>query len=175
MTTFSLPPNTVRFYNDGPWWPGESLDVERTYREAFLAGAREAAAWSRPDPKVIEEARRERRRVREEAEVFVPSSQFFNCPGLSSKQVVFRAGHEVEAARTRGRCQALEFAGQLWLELTNAGMSNEEVIELVIKPWVAAVEAWLKAEVDLERLSWPPRPEDLLDEAQRPMIKAVQQ
>ena len=39
MVTLTLPPDTVRFYDDGPDWPRtpDQQQAEFAYREAFLA------------------------------------------------------------------------------------------------------------------------------------------
>lgn len=46
-----LPPDHIRFYDDGPDWPcsPEQQQAELAYREAFLATAREAAGWDKID------------------------------------------------------------------------------------------------------------------------------
>lgn len=47
-----------RCYEDGPDWPDtpEKKIAERAYREAFLAGAREAARWEFPDLDAVKDA-----------------------------------------------------------------------------------------------------------------------
>jgi len=141
---------TVRFYNDGPDWPTtlELLAAERAYRDAFLAGAREAAQWPFPDIEAIEDARQARRRAREAAEVVVGS------------QIVYRVGHEVDAARARGWHQALEIAAQVWERATDRGLSDERIASEVIGPWVANVARWAAKEIDPAKIVGPPRPDD---------------
>ncbi|MCL6505526.1 MAG: helicase RepA family protein [Bryobacteraceae bacterium] len=141
---------TVRFYNDGLDWPAtpELLAAERAYRAAFLAGAHEAAEWPFPDIEAIEDARQARRCAREAAEVLI------------DEQIVYRAGHEVEAARTRGRHQALEIAAQVWERTTDRGLSDERIAAEVIGPWLANVAHWAAQEIDPARIAGPPRPDD---------------
>ncbi|MCA9208139.1 MAG: AAA family ATPase, partial [Planctomycetales bacterium] len=174
MPALALPPDTVRFYNDGPDWPTTPglQAAERAYRHTFVAGARDVAQWDMPDPDMIDEAWRDRRRVRDEAQVIVPSAVLFGDGPWIGEQIIYRAGHEVAASRTRGRCQALELAKQLWWELEDAGVSDEQVIESIIKPWVAKVEAWAASEIDPTHISPPPRPEEFISEAQRRMLES---
>lgn len=141
---------TVRFYNDGPDRPAtpELRAAERAYRDAFLAGAREAADWPFPDVESIEDAREARQRAREAAEV------------LDGQQIVYHADHEVEAARTRGRHQALEVAAQVWERAADRGLSDEQIASEVIGPWVANVARWAAQAVDPARIDGPPRPDD---------------
>ncbi|MBM82292.1 MAG: hypothetical protein CMJ78_17130 [Planctomycetaceae bacterium] len=125
-----MPADTVQFYNDGPKRPltGAQQVAESHYRQRFLAGAHEVIAWRTPDSNAINDAWGQRRRVRHAAEVHVPSSVLFGHPHLTGEQVVYRRGHEVEASRSRGRCQALEMARRQWEDLHSAGMENSEVL-----------------------------------------------
>jgi hypothetical protein len=54
---------------------------------------------------------------REQAQVLVPSSVFYRDPWLDGEQIVYVAGHEVEASRTRGRVPGFEFVRQCRDEL----------------------------------------------------------
>jgi len=45
--------------------------------------------WDMPDPEAIDEAWQKRKRVRREAEVFVPSSFMFGDPSMDSEQIVY--------------------------------------------------------------------------------------
>ncbi len=141
----------VLFYNDGPDWPTtpELLAAERAYRDAFLAGAREAAQWPFPQIEVIDAAWEARRRAKAEATL-----------DPDSVHGGYRAGHEVEAATTRGWCQALEQAAQVWERATDRGLSDERVAAEVIGPWVANVARWAAKEIDPARIVGPPRPDD---------------
>lgn len=177
MVTLNLPPKTVHLYNDGPEAPTtKALRLaERNYREAFLAGAREVVAWDMPDPEMIDDAWESRRQAREAAHVVVTSARLFGIPHLDSDQIVYRAGHEAEASRTRGRCQALEMAKQLWWELDEDLMTDEQVLDAIMKPWCRAVEGWAQSKVDPKYIDPPPRPEDFLSTEHRRMLDAPRQ
>ena len=131
MATLALPADTVRFYNDGPEHPltGPQQVAEWHYRNAFHSGAKEVVAWDMPDPDAIYHAWEARAQAREAAEVRVSSSILFGHPHLESEQIVYRIGHEVAASRTRGRCQALEMAKQLWWELSDLGMADQQILQ----------------------------------------------
>lgn len=173
MPTLALPANMVRFYNDGPEVPltGPLQLAEWNYRNGFFGGAREVVKWDMPDPDEIEEAWEARRKAREAAQLLVPSSVLFGDPGLDSEQIVYRVGHEVEASRTRGRCQALEMAKQLWWELGDVGMHDEQILQSIMMPWHDSVAIWALSKID-QRLVPPPRPEDFLTAEQRRMLDA---
>lgn len=172
MSEHALPADTVQFYNDGPDWPTTALlqEAERAYREAYAEGARDVAEWDMPDPEMIDEAWQERRRVRSDAELVVPSAVVFGEGPWRGEQIIYRADHEVAASRTRGRCHALELAKQLWWDLDDAGVTDEEVIETIITPWVAQVQEWAREEIHPATISPPPRPEEFLTEAQNRML-----
>jgi hypothetical protein len=172
MSTLTLPGETVQFYNDGPDWPTTPLlqEAERAYREAYAEGARDVAEWDMPDPEMIDEAWQERRLAKRDAELIVPSAVVFGEGPWRGEQIIYRAGHEVAASRTRGRCHALELAKQLWWDLDDVGVADEEVIETIIKPWVQKVQEWAREEIHAKSLSPPPRPEDFLTEAQNRML-----
>ena len=173
MATLVLPADTVRFYNDGPENPltGQLQLAEWNYRDSFLAAAREVIEWDMPDPDAIYDAWEARVRAREAAQVLVPSSILFGNPDLDSEQIVYRLGHEAEASRTRGRCQALEMAKQLWWELGDAGMADEQILDSIMKPWHDEVATWALTKID-QSLVPPPRPEDFLTPEQRHMLNA---
>jgi hypothetical protein len=153
----------VRFYNDGPDWPTtpELFAAERAYCGAFLAGAREAAQWSIPDIEAIEDARQARQKTREAAEV------------LAGEQIIYRAGHEVAAARARGRHQALEIAAQVWERAADRGLSDEQIADEVIGPWAANVARWATKEIDPAKIVVPPRPDDDWPEEPEPSPAAT--
>ncbi len=169
---YALPPNTVRFYEDGPDWPTtpERTEAELAYRESFVAAASEVAEWAAPDKDAIEQAWDERRQASRDAEVLVSSAELFGVPELNSEQIVFRVGHEVAASRTRGRVQAMEMARQLWWKLCEAGATHAQVARSVMLPWHEAVEAWATLEIDPKRIVPPPRPEDSVTEGFRRML-----
>ncbi len=176
MVLLTLPSDTVRLYNDGPEPPQtpELQLAEWTYRNAFVTAAREVAGWSLPNVFTISEARDARESARIAAEVCVPSSVLFSHPTLESEQIVYHAGHEVEAARTRGRCQALAMAECLWWQLCDAGLDHQQIRTSVMLPWLDQVEIWAVMGIESQRVVPPPRPEDFLTGSQRRMLEAPQ-
>ncbi len=171
--TYAFPPDTVQFYNDGGGPPKTLLlqEAERTYRESYLAGAREVVTWDMPDPESIDEAWQARKRARRSAEVFVPSSFMFGDPSMDSEQIVYRVGHEIEASRTRGRCQALELAKDIWWRLGDVGFTDDEVLSQVMRPWLADVELWARRPIAPDMWDVPTGPDDFLTDAQRQLLK----
>ncbi len=151
----------VLFYNDGPDWLTE-LAAERAYRDGYLAGAIETTSWPEPDCDVIEAAWEDRRRARREAEIETPQGWY-----------VYRVGHEVAASRTRGRVQALELAKECWWELADLGMDDAQISRSVIRPWTEQVTSWHDREIQSDRISPPPRPEDFVTVAQRSMLDSM--
>ncbi len=173
MVRLALPPGTVQFYNDGPEAPRtpELQLAERHYRDAFLAGAREVVKWTLPNVFLIYRAWDERHSARSAAEVRVESSILYGHPHLESEQIVYRVGHEVAASRTRGRCQALEMANQLWWELRQGGVNDRQIVDSIMKPWLDKVQIWALARIDSQRVVPPPRPEDFMTGDQRRMLE----
>jgi AAA domain len=167
----NVPDGHVRFYEDGPDWPRTPVQqaAERAYREAFLAAAREAARWDKVDEAAIEAAWGERRKARKRAEVLIPSSVLLGDPRLDSQQIIYVAGHEVDASRTRGRVHGFEFVRQCWDELVEAGVDSRKIRPVIIAPWVEHVAEWAAREIDPERISPPPRPDECLPQEQRRM------
>lgn len=146
------------YYTDGPDWPTTPLlvEVECAYRESFLAGAREAAAWlDEPDIVAIDAALEVRRQAKRNAEI---------------TSGVFRAGHEVEAARTRGRHQSLEIAAQGWERAADVGVLDERFATDVLGPWLANVSRWAAKPIDPDRVAMPPRPDDGWPGEERPKM-----
>ena len=125
----NLPADHVRFYQDGVEWPDtpEKQAAERAYRKAFLGAAREAARWQSLDKAAIDAAWAERKRARTLTEVLIPSTVLFDRPGLESEQIIYHAGHEAEAARTRGRVHGFEFVRQCHDELLQAGVDERQI------------------------------------------------
>src|SRR5262245_47151733 len=89
----SLPPHET-FYEDSFEWTTtpQRQSAERAYRRAFVKAAREAAKWAKVDNTVIDKAWKERRKVRETAEIRVPSAILFGDPSMDSEQIVYRPG-----------------------------------------------------------------------------------
>lgn len=133
-----------RSYNDTGDVPPVP-DVERAFRDAFLAAAREAAAWDFPDVDAVERAWQERREARQRAEVTVTSAQLIGGPRFDEFEppgthVVYRQGHEVQAARTRGRVHAFEIAKWDGWDLADLGLDDdEEIRQAFMRPWLDAV------------------------------------
>ncbi len=128
-----LPDNLVRFYEDSLLWiqTPEEIAAERAYRDAFLDSAREAGTWIRIDYKAIDAAHAARRNIRETAEVLVPSSEYFQQPGLDSFRVAYKRDHLVETASARGRVHGYEFVRQCWEELLKTGVNHHEIAEQI--------------------------------------------
>lgn len=161
-----------RFYNDTiePATTPLSVEAEKAFRAAFLAGAREAAEWESPNVEAVAAAREAREKARHQAEVIVTSSQLFNAPSFDDfdppgTHYVYRLGHEIEASRTRGRHHAMEFCLRDWQELTDLGLgNNEEIRREFMRPWVSAVAFWIGD--DPNGLWAPPRPIERFTPAQ---------
>ncbi len=120
-----------RLYDDTGDVPPQA-EVERAFRDAFLSAAREAAAWEFPDARAIERAWQERWEARRQAELTITSAQLFGDAAFDEfdppgTHVVYRPGHEVEAARTRGRAHAFEFAKRDWCHLADLGLDDDEI------------------------------------------------
>jgi hypothetical protein len=120
--------------------------AERVYRDNFLAGAKTVAQWASPDIEAIESAWQARRLARERAEILVGT------------QIVYRAGHEIEAAKTRGFCHALEFAVQAWEQAVGRGLTDGQIVGELINPWLEAVAAWAGRDPAPNKIGLPPRP-----------------
>ena len=172
MVALALPADTVRFYNDGPDFPTTPLlvEAERAYRDGFRCIAHLAPRWKHPPDDLRESLWRSRKDLRRQAEVLVPSSVMFGRPEMDSEQIVYRAGHDVAAARARGKVHACEFVMQCWEELAAHGISDEAVGSLVLKPWNDKVQEWAKEEIDPARIAIPPRPEECIPEEHRPLL-----
>ncbi|RLS52883.1 MAG: hypothetical protein DWH91_15565 [Planctomycetota bacterium] len=167
--TYALPPNTVQFYNDSLDFPKTPLqmEAERAYRAGFCAAACATARWRSPDEALIESLRKSRKDVRRRAEVLVPSSVLFGNPDMDSDQIVYRAGHDVNAANARGKHQAVEIARQCWEAMEDEGYPEEHLAQLVLGPWIAEVRVWANELIDPNRMIPPPRPEECIPEANR--------
>lgn len=167
--TYALPPDTVQFYNDSLDFPKTPLqmEAERAYRAGFCVAACATARWRSPDEAFIESLRRSRKDMRRRAEVLVPSSQLFGNPDMDSDQIVYRAGHDVDAARARGKHQAVEIARQCWEAMEDEGYPEDHIAPLVLGPWIAEVRAWANELIEPHRMIPPPRPEECLPEANR--------
>lgn len=172
MVALALPADTVRFYNDGPDFPTTPLlqEAERAYRDGFRCVANLAPGWKHPPDDLRDSLWRSRKDLRRQAEVLVPSSVMFGRPETDSEQIVYRAGHDVAAARARGKVHACEFVMQGWEELAAHGIPDEAVGPLVLKPWNETVQEWASEEINPKSISIPPRPEECIPEEHRPLL-----
>lgn len=134
-------PQSERYYADGPGH--DSPAVEAAYREAYHSAAQEAVALLVADgdtslADVVDTAEMERRNVKESALIgeHVPR---------------FRPGHEIDAAKTRGRHQALAQAMRVVTHIENF---NESVGLLV--NWSSTLQGW--ADEDSQNVTAPPMP-----------------
>jgi hypothetical protein len=74
----------------------------------------------------------------------------------------FVAFHDIDAAATRGVCQALENAARIWRDLHKLGMSPRDIRSDILGPWAAAVERWIAKPIDPSVIHPPPGPEEFL-------------
>ncbi len=169
----SLPDSLVRAYDDGPDWPCTKLrqKAERAYRDAFLEAVRDAARWTTIDHEVIRQAWAQRRRVRRQNEVLVPSAEYYGDDALRGHQVAYKRHHVVPAARARGRVHGFEFVRQCWEELVVAGVDQSRIAGEIVQPWIENVVAWVETEITPDRLDTPRLADDALSERQRRMLE----
>ena len=134
----------AEYYDDGAGWPNYSREKERAFRQGFVEETRRVLReWSDPpddfDPWAeVATAERTRRRVRDR----------FGC----------RPGHEVPAARARGRHHALVYVTQAWDEVEDFDTFDR----LVMPAWMLAVERWAQWPIRMQISSPPPRPLDMM-------------
>jgi len=124
---------------DHPLWE----QAERAFRDAFLAAAQEASEWDSPDFEAIDAAREARREARERAQV-ERNGLYYYVPG-----------HEIDAARTRGRHHGLVFVEQAW---EHPLASDRLPFEL--PAWYTRVARWTAEPLTPGKYSCPPRPDD---------------
>jgi len=174
--TAAVKQDVVSIYDDGPGGPDASKEKELAFREGFLEGARHAAgAWAHPPeaphargkPKLmslremikkmpfdssaeIDAARKRRDQVREEHSVYRRGSA-----GPKTYHLGYRHGHEVPAARARGRHHALEYVIDPWRDLATSDVDIYD--PRLLKPWLAAVEQWAESPMRPEAPMPPPR------------------
>ena len=168
-----LPDNLVRFYEDSLLWnqTPEEIEAERAYRDAFLDSAREAGTWIRIDYKALDAAHAARRKIREQAEVLVPSSEYYQQPDLDSFQIAYRRDHLVTTARARGRAHGFEFVRQCWEELLKTGVDHHEIVEQIIQPWIKTIIEWVLEDIQPNRAVAPRGPEEHFSRRQRRMLE----
>lgn len=168
-----LPDNLVPFYEDSLLWnqTPDEIEAERAYREAFLESAREAGTWIRIDYKAIDAAHAARRKIREQAEVLVPSSEYYQQPDLDSFQIAYKRDHLVTTARARGRVHGFEFVRQCWEELITTGVQHHEIAEQIIQPWIKTIAEWVLEDIQPNRTVAPRGPEEHFSRRQRRMLE----
>lgn len=144
-----------QFYDDGPGEP-DCPERECAFRQGFVEEARRIVRdWVDPnadtDPFGEEEfAQKLRWRVRERYTVYGPGEA-----GRKTRHLGYRPGHEIPAARLRGRHHALAYVTQSWAEVEDF----EAFDHLVLPAWLLAVGRWTSGPI--HRIACPPRPLDL--------------
>ncbi len=81
---------------------------------------------------------------------------------MDSEQIVYREGHDIDAALARGKHQAVELARQCWDELADQGFPEDDIAPLVFRPWYEAVLKWAIGPVEPKKISAAPRPEEFV-------------
>ena len=149
----------LSYYDDGAGWPNETCEKERAFRQGFLEEARRVAReWADPDdpfdPFSEEEAAHKLRlRVCERYTVY-GAGYGPGCAGRKTYHLGYRPGHEVPAARLRGRHHALAYVTQSWDEVSDLDTFDR----LVLPAWLMAVEQWASKPIRQQVISPPPRP-----------------
>lgn len=164
----------ARWYEDGPpTWPlsdQERVEAERAYRAAFLDAARQVTTWPQPDTDLVEDAWRSRIEARDAASIKVPSADYYCVTDPDRRnvfighQIVYRVGHSTEAARCRGRHQALAIAADEWRWLAERGVPAKRISASLVPTWLTQVEAWAIESIDPQRIVVPPRLFELMSE-----------
>ncbi|MEX0654659.1 MAG: helicase RepA family protein [Phycisphaeraceae bacterium] len=134
----------ILHYDDGAGWPNYSREKEQAFRQGFVEEARRVVReWVDPEDDTFDPwaevatAERTRRRVRDR----------LGC----------QPGHEVPAARARGRHHALAFVTQAWDEVGDLDAFDR----LVMPAWLMAVERWARKPIRMNVISPPPRPMEI--------------
>lgn len=169
-----LQPTHVRRYDDGPSSPEtpEQAAAEKAYRQAFYAAVCEASRMPHDAMlDALQSAWLAREQTRKQHEILVPSHVYFNCPDrpeFTGEQFMYIAGYRPEAARARGRVQALEMITQFTSELS-ANVPYEVIQTFVLKPWAERLRPWIDG--DSNTLSRPIDPWEACDKDQRAVLK----
>ncbi|MCC7193366.1 MAG: AAA family ATPase [Phycisphaeraceae bacterium] len=180
----------VREYQDGPDHAAEDRAVEQAYRKAFVEEARRIVRdWAHPpgplpppDPEPVsmreilakprrdplaeeEKAGRQRHRLRERFTVYGAGDA-----GPKTHHLGYRPGHEVPAARMRGRHHAMAYVTMLWHDSDTADLDIFD--PRLLCPWLRAVELWAGGPIRRNRIVPPPRPLEVvpLEELGEPML-----
>jgi hypothetical protein len=174
----------VREYEDGANFPGDdtALAAERAYRCDFVEEARRIVrVWAHPPgpppppdfkPKSVREliAKRrcapydemeaswkQRQRLRERYTVYGSGDA-----GPKTYHLGYRPGHEVPAARLRGRHHAMAYVLNIWEDLATSDLDIFD--PKLLCPWLRAVERWAAAPIRPNRSVPPPRPLEVTPE-----------
>jgi len=146
----------LRDYDDGAGWPNASIEKERAFRQGFVEEARRVVReWVNPDGDALapfgeeQAAHNLRLRVRERYCVYGRGDA-----GRKTYHLGYRPGHEVPAARLRGRHHALVYVTQSWDEVSDLDTFDH----LVLPAWLTAVEQWAAKPIRPQVISPPPRP-----------------
>jgi len=156
INTSVVEPGLVQHYDDGSGWPNATHRKERAFRQGFVEEARRLVReWIDPDEDTfdpfgeVEAARRLRRRIRERYSVYGSGDA-----GRKTYHLGWRRGHEMPAARARGRHHALEYVVQSWDEVSELDGFDR----LILPAWLTAVEQWGREPIRPRVISSPPRP-----------------
>jgi len=172
----------VREYQDGPDCFAPNRAAEQGFRQGFVEEARRIVReWAHPpgplpppdmkpvsmreilakrrrDPLAEEEkAGRQRQRLRERFTVYGAGDA-----GPKTHHLGYRPGHEVPAARMRGRHHAMAYVTGLWEDLDTADLDIFD--PKLLCPWLRAVEIWAEAPIPSKRVVPPPRPLEAVPE-----------
>jgi len=149
----------VKEYDDGAGMHVTKAK-ERAFRQGFLEEARRVAReWIYPvdktkhdPPGEVERARLLRLRVRERYTVY-GAKYGPDCAGRKTYHLGYRPGHEVPAARLRGRHHAMVSVTRAWEEVNDFNRFNKQAMPA----WLEAVERWTKRLILPHRICPPPR------------------
>jgi hypothetical protein len=175
-----------RFYDDGAWcrfWPADEAEVlqaERAFRDAFVETAHKILASRSVDTKAIAAAWRARQRAMRQAEVLIPSADYFGVTDpekrrrLRARQVAYQPGHRVEASRLRGIHHAMVYIEQGWEEARTERAAWGFFAAFVLPAWASAVDRWAALPIRLGRCMPPPRPLEVLTAEQRTLLAGAE-
>jgi len=148
-------------YDDGAGWPNTTAAKERAFRQGFTEEARRAVReWTSGDLNLFdpfgqeEEAQKLRLRTRERYTIY-RAEYGPGCAGRKTHHVGYRPGHDVPAARLRGRHHALAYITQASKNVEDH--EDSDIFNLQVLPaWLAAVERWAAKPIKKNALSAPP-------------------
>jgi len=148
-------------YDDGAGWPNTTAAKERAFRQGFTEEARRAVReWTSGDLDLFdpfgqeEEAQKLRLRTRERYTIY-RTEYGPGCAGRKTHHVGYRPGHDVPAARLRGRHHALAYITQTSKNIEDREDSDTFNYQ-TLPAWLAAVERWAAKPIKKNALSAPP-------------------